>query len=261
MGRTLRWAVLLLAAAGCGASASPTVAVDDGTTTTASVTAPTSPTSTATTSTTAPTTTAPTPPPTEPPTTAAPPPAPPPRRFVADNGFAPMTVAGPVTLTHPAAFVERVGFHESTHDGAQQQDVLASAVAPVVLETRDRGTGPQSAADVVVDPDAEIRAPVTGTVLRGGTYTLYCDHTDEYLVIEPDERPGWEVKVLHVVGLAVRTGDRVVAGETPVAAHARLLPFPSQVDDLRPADPAWPHVHVEVVDPTVPDRPTGPGCS
>jgi hypothetical protein len=80
-------------------------------------------------------------------------------------------------------------------------------------------------------------------------------------VIEPDDRPGWEVKVLHVVGLTVGVGDHLEASVTQIAAHAHQLPFASQVDDLSTVQPAWPHVHVEVVDPSVPDRPTGPGCS
>jgi hypothetical protein len=46
---------------------------------------------------------------------------------------------------------------------------------------------------------------------------------------------------------------------TPLAAKARVLPFPSTVEDDT-GTPPWPHVHIEVVDPNVPDRPTGPGC-
>ena len=42
---------------------------------------------------------------------------------------------------------------------------------------------------------------------------------------------------------------------TVVAPHARQLPFASQVDDIRTADPAWPHVHMEVVDPNIPNVP------
>jgi hypothetical protein len=78
--------------------------------------------------------------------------------------------------------------------------------------------------------------------------------------IAPDERPGWIVKVLHVRGVRVEVGDRVEAGVTPIARRARLLPFESQVDAVTQS-PAWPHVHVEMIDPSVPDRPTpGPGC-
>jgi biotin carboxyl carrier protein len=254
--RRRRWVVALVAVAACNADGGPGLDAAGSTATTSSTSSTSSTTTTASTTTTSSKTT--TTAVVIPSTTALPPPIE--LRSFTDQAYLPMTVVGPVTLTHPSARVERIGFHESTHDGGLDQAPLPSAVSPVVLETRDRGTGPRSAADVVVEPGSAIHAPVSGTVIRGGPYTLYCDHIDEYLVIEPDARPGWEVKVLHVVGLQVGVGDRVVAGETLVALHAHELPFASQVDELRSADPAWPHVHVEVLDPSVPDRPTGPGC-
>jgi murein DD-endopeptidase MepM/ murein hydrolase activator NlpD len=105
-----------------------------------------------------------------------------------------------------------------------------------------------------------ITAPVTGTVIRAGGYTLYCKYRDDYVVIEPDVHPGWEVKVLHIDGVQVSAGDRVKAGETVLAPRARVLAFGSQID-LITANPSWPHVHIEVVDPTIPDRPSpGGGC-
>lgn len=185
-------------------------------------------------------------------------------RVVTEQAWTPFAVAEGVVLFHPSSRVERVGFHESAHDGARQMEGLGTAVAPTVLETRERGTGSQTAADIVVDPTLEIRAPVTGTVKRAGSYTLYCDYTDEYVVIAPDGVPAeqWDVKVLHIVGVQVAAGDRVVAGETVIARHSHQLPFDSQIDELRTAEPAWPHVHIEAVDPTVPDRPSpGGGCS
>jgi biotin carboxyl carrier protein len=223
-------------------------------------------TTTSTTSTTAPstTTTAPPPPSTAASETATPPPAsvPPtvPRpRTVYEQAWTPFAVAGDVVLQHPAARVERVGFHESNHDGAREMEPLPTAADPVTLETRERGTAGRTAADVVVDPDVEVRAPVTGRVLRAGTYVLYCDYSDDFVVIEPDVHPGWEVKVLHIDGVQVRAGDRVTAGETVLAPRATQLPFESQVDEVT-ARPAWPHVHIEVVDPSIPDRPSGRGC-
>lgn len=173
----------------------------------------------------------------------------------------PFASVGGLVLTHPAAFVERVGFHESNHDGAQQMDPTATTAVATVLEARERDTLPRSAADVVVDPASEIRSPITGVVKRGGTYTLYCKYTDSFLVIAPDGKPDWEVKLLHISGLRVAKGNRVVAGQTVVARRATQLAFESQVDELRTADPAWPHVHIEVVDPAIKDRPTpGGGC-
>lgn len=183
-------------------------------------------------------------------------------RVVVDTGFTPYAVIENLTLLHPAAGVERIGFHEASHDGARQQDPTASTARAMTLETRDRGTPDRTAADIVVVPDTEIRSPVTGTVVRSGSYTLYCDHVDEYVVIEPDDRPGWEVKMLHIAGVHVARGHRVEAGVTPIALHSRVLPFESQIDEFT-AEPSWPHVHIEVVDPTIPDRPNpggGGGC-
>ncbi len=176
-----------------------------------------------------------------------------------ETSWTPFATAGPVTLTHPSSRVERVAFHQSNHDGARQLTALAGAVAPTTLEDRERDTGRQGAADVVVDPSTEIRSPVTGRVKRAGGYVLYCDHSDDYVVIEPDDRPGWEVKILHIAGVRVRAGNRVVAGQTVLAPRPTQLPFESQVDEVS-APPPWPHVHVEVVDPSIPDIPSGGGC-
>lgn len=194
-----------------------------------------------------------------PPTTAAPPTTVAIPRVVFDTGFAPFATIEQLVLLHPAAQVEVVGFHEAGHDGARQMSPTPEAVRPIELESRNRGTGSRTAADVVVPPDAEIRAPVTGTVKRAGSYVLYCDHRDDYAVIDPDGRPGWEVKVLHIDGVRVEAGQRVEAGVTVLAPRPTQLPFASQVDD-HTGTPAWPHVHLEVVDPTIPDRPN-PGGS
>jgi len=178
---------------------------------------------------------------------------------VTQQAYTPFASAGGVVLHHPAARVERIGFHESTLDGARQLDSLPTSAPALVLEGRARDTTARGAADVMVDPDAEIRAPVTGTVRHAGTYVLYCKYSDDFLIIEPDEHPGWEVKMLHIDGVRVRPGARVQAGVTVVAPRATRLPFASQVEEGS-YRPAWPHVHIEIDDPNVPDRPTGPGC-
>jgi len=180
-------------------------------------------------------------------------------RPVTRQAYTPFATAGGIVLRHPADQVERIGFHESTLDGAQQLESLPTSAPALVLEARERDTSARGAADVMVAPDAEIRAPVTGRVLRAGTYVLYCKYSDDYLVIEPDDHPGWQVKMLHIDGVRVRPGARVRAGVTVVAPRATRLPFASQVEEGS-YRPAWPHVHIEIDDPNVRDRPTGPGC-
>lgn len=159
-----------------------------------------------------------------------------------------------IEIRLPSARTELVGLHQSNHDGARDVATVGETVPVIVMESRDRGTGMRSASDIVVHPETELRAPVTGTVKRAGTYTLYCDNTDDFLVIEPDGRPGIEVKLLHIDGVQVGAGDRVEAGVTVVAPRPTKLPFESQVDEHSgPED--WPHVHMEVVDTSIPDQP------
>ena len=181
-----------------------------------------------------------------------------PRRVTLRTAFRPYAQVGPVVLHFPGDIVEVVGLHESGNDGAQPQSPLERERIGL-LGSRSRDTNGQGAADIVLDPTRAVRSPVTGTVLRAGTYTLYCDYVDQYLVVEPDARPGWEVKMLHFQGLRVAEGDRVQAGVTVVGSGARVLPFASQVDKHTVA-PHWPHVHLEVVDPSVPDRPSSGSC-
>lgn len=182
-------------------------------------------------------------------------------RTVTDGRLLPLARAGGVDLVHPSARVERVGFHESSGLGAQELEVLPGAVAPATLNTRGRGTGGRTAVDVVVQPDTEVVAPVTGTVVAAGPYRLYCAFDDETVVVEPDGHPGWHVVLLHVAGVRVAAGQRVEAGVSAVAARAHPLPFRSQVDRLAATTPAWPHVHLELVDPAVPDTPSkGDSC-
>jgi hypothetical protein len=184
---------------------------------------------------------------------------PPGPRALTATGWQPYASVGPVELHAPGELVELIGYHQAGHDGAQRQQPANGTARSLVLASRSRGTDPQSAADIVVDPSREVRSPVTGRVVRAGSYALYCKYPDDFLVIEPDARPGWEVKMLHFEGLRVAAGDRVEAGVTVVGSGARTLPFRSQVDD-HTAAPHWAHLHVEVIDPSIPDRPSGPGC-
>ena len=167
--------------------------------------------------------------------------------------------AGDLAVFLPVTRYETVGFHESGHDGAFQLEVVG-IVDWLTLESRGRGTGSRTAADIVVPPDEPIMAPINGTVIRAGTYTLYCDHSDAFIVIEPEGRPGWELKIFHFEGLAVSVGDPVVVSETLIGTRGRILPFESQVDEFT-AEPSNAHVHIEVIDTSIPDRPsTGGGC-
>jgi hypothetical protein len=172
---------------------------------------------------------------------------------VIEQAWVAFGVAVDVTLHYPSPRVERIGFHQSNNEGSRHIEPLNTGIPATTMESRERLSDPNSSADVVVDPESDIRAPVSGVVVSSGSYDLYCGLYDYFINIEPDDHPGWRVKVLHISDLLVGNGDRVVQGETVLASTARQLPFESQVDELRTADPAWPHVHLEVVDPEIPN--------
>lgn len=185
---------------------------------------------------------------------------PPSDHVVTNVGYVTLGQAGEVSLVLPVARIERIGFHEASHPGAQAINAAFTGAPTMVLESRGRNTPARSAADIVIPPDEPVLAPATGTVIAANSYILYCEHQDRLVYIEPDGLPGWQVRVFHVNGPLPAVGDRVVAGQTPIGTGANLFPFESQIDEFT-AEPSWAHVHVEVVDTSVPDtRPPGPGC-
>lgn len=111
------------------------------------------------------------------------------------------------------------------------------------MSSRGRGTHPAGAVDIPTPPGDDVYAPVTGRVVEARTYSLYGRYTDQRLRIVPDSDKRMLTTVLHVKGLRVRRGDRVVAGKTVIARSARKFPFWSQVDGYsgRP----WGHAHIE----------------
>lgn len=180
-------------------------------------------------------------------------------RTVGEQTHAPFAAIGSLTLYLPSMRVEHVGFHQAVNAGAQQMTAIDSPVPATQLASRGRGTGSHTAADIVVEPGATIVSPVSGTVLAANTYVLYCEYDDSIIVIEPDGLPGWETKLLHISGVQVSVGQRVEAGVTVIASGPTVFPFESQVDDFT-SEPAWPHVHIETVDTSIPHEGSTGSC-
>jgi murein DD-endopeptidase MepM/ murein hydrolase activator NlpD len=165
-----------------------------------------------------------------------------PAAAVIAHGFHEAGSGGPVPLTPIGRFEpggDTNGFDES---GAV---VDTSGPHYLVMPTRNRGTAPTGAVDVVLEPGEDVLAPVDGVVTKVADFALYGRHQDTLVHIRPDRAPHLEVKVLHVEGVVVGEGDPVVAGETVVAATARRIPVRNQID--RFVGRALPHVHLEVV--------------
>jgi len=164
-----------------------------------------------------------------------------------------------VAITAPASIIEYAGFHQSTHPGAQPMTLSDSTSIPLAtMPSRNRDTHARGAVDVAVHPLVPITAPVTGRVLRAGDYVLYCKYRDGFVVIQPDGRPDLEVKILHIQSVSVQAGDWVTPADQ-IAARATTFPFQSQVDRYT-AEPSWPHVHIETVDPSIPRKPSSRTC-
>ena len=80
-----------------------------------------------------------------------------PLRSVSQTGFTPFARVGDITLFHPSARVEMIGFHESNHDGAQQMIIAVdTAASPFTMQSRERDNVSRGAADIVVDPTLDI---------------------------------------------------------------------------------------------------------
>lgn len=173
--------------------------------------------------------------------------------------------AGGLELLTPSAAPILVGFHEASTPHAEVLEPVGrpvelrgrSAPGPsggpagaavgasyVVMESRGRPFAPTSSIDVAVPEGIEVLAPVSGTVLVVESYRLYGRHDDVRIEIVPDDAPELRVVLIHLVDAAVAPGERIIAGESVIAASGRRLPFASQIDDEVGATVA--HVHLEV---------------
>lgn len=159
----------------------------------------------------------------------------------------PFAAVGGITLYGPADTIRAAGFHESANTQALEMRELDSSLETMVMDSRGRGTGRHTAADMAVSPDETIYSPVTGTVVDARAYKLYCKYDDNVVIIEPDAAPDRQVKVLHISNLLIKNGDRVVAGKTPIASGPTPLPFSSQIDSYV-ENSTNTHVHIETVD-------------
>lgn len=184
----------------------------------------------------------------------------------------PIAAVSGIRLLVPSMQTVLVGFHEAAMPGSLPMASVAPLeanhnpgaipeiaktqphqVAPVmVLPTRARAQAPSTAIDIAIPAGEEVLAPIDGTVTAVLPYTLYGQHADVRVEIEPAGRPDLRVVLIHVSGVEVEVGDTLTGGETVVAGSATQFPFDSQIDRFTEeiVGRALPHVHVEV-------RPTG----
>lgn len=180
----------------------------------------------------------------------------------------PIVAVSGIRLLVPSMDTVIAGFHEAAMPGSLEMASVApleknhnpkpmpaiaktqdEQVAPVmVLPTRDRAQPPSSAIDVAIPAGKQVTAPVDGTVTAVLPYTLYGQHPDHRIEIQPAGRPDLRVIMIHVSDVSVASGDQLKGGETVVAGSATQFPFESQIDRfaIEKVGKALPHVHMEV---------------
>lgn len=184
-----------------------------------------------------------------------------------DEPLVPMATVGELLVHLPSPDVLLVGYHEASLDGALEMRPVgrvesnanttkfapppndAAGATYHVMSSRGRRFPATSAVDLVMDDGTDVLAPVDGIVTDVRPYQLYGVHDDTRIEIQPTAAPHLRVVMIHVAGVQVRAGDRLVAGVTLLADTPNHFPFASHVD--RYLERALPHVHVEVKDPAL----------
>jgi hypothetical protein len=162
----------------------------------------------------------------------------------------------------PAGKLVAVGFHQASNtkaarfipgmtchkiDKASRTRALLKSNKKLKLfqqPLRGRGDSNFTAADCAVPRKTVVLAPVDGVVTNVRHYKLYGYIDDLRLEIKPDGAPRLRVVMIHITGVKVKKGQRVVGGVTPVAV-VRRLPFVSTINRFVPVKNVD-HVHIQV---------------
>jgi len=118
---------------------------------------------------------------------------------------------------------------DNTQAVALVRDGWGKKVVMFQLNSRGRGTGLDTAADVAVRDGTLVVSPVAGTVTLVKHYKLYGRYEDVHIEIEPTGHPELRVAAIHLDDIAVEEGDVLVAGRT-VIGRPRRFSFAAQID-------------------------------
>ncbi|HVL99822.1 MAG TPA: M23 family metallopeptidase [Egibacteraceae bacterium] len=186
--------------------------------------------------------------------------APPSRSADGLRGPVVFATAGGVPLHTPTDQIRTIGYHQAASQAAlpfeprgapfTNRNVPSYTPLPAtpgpdyaIMGNRRRGTHPASAVDIAVPHNVTLMSPITGTVETVSPYLLYGRYPDLIVTVVPDGRPDLRLVMIHLNGYLVVPGQRVVAGETPIAHTAMPFPFSSQIDEWAGLGP---HVHMEM---------------
>jgi hypothetical protein len=186
-----------------------------------------------------------------------------------------LVIHSPISANH----ITEIEFHQASYDTALQLTPLvtivdAQAVAdkqgtahipvddqpfgdePLVAEAvstwRLDSVGPEmSSVDVGALMGAEVYAPISGTVVKIKTYSLFGLIDDYEVHIQSPEHPELDIVMLHIEDLSVEVGDRVYGGGTRIAAVRDIgSVIDNNLSNFTASGDPGNHCHVQVNDAT-----------
>lgn len=173
-------------------------------------------------------------------------------------GFHQASFSYALSMSTPLADADMSHARESR--GTERADKQPRGVDAVLQGTvlrmwREGGWGePDTSADVGAAVGSTVVSPVDGTVIKVKPYKLYNKWDDYEIHIQPEGHPELDVVLIHIDGLEVEVGDKVLGGITPLAVIRRLDDKePMQLRSYTPLGDGGNHVHVQVNDTTNPD--------
>lgn len=140
--------------------------------------------------------------------------------------LASLTILGYHQATNPQARPLRaVRISRDAYQGSPVEGFgppIPQAVRVLKMYRSGRSGSPTRAVDVGAPAGSTVLSPVDGTVAELKPYKLYGITPDIEVHIRPDSNPKVEVVLIHLDGLMIRPGERLVAGSTPIAKVRRL---------------------------------------
>lgn len=116
-------------------------------------------------------------------------------------------------------------------------------------------TAMETSIDIGAKPGTTVFAPVDGTVVLVKDYMLYDEMADIEIHIQPEGHPELDCVLIHTTDAAVKAGDEVTGGVTPIS---QIRDIEAQLTDVQlsffvPEGVGGNHVHVQVNDTKYPD--------
>jgi biotin carboxyl carrier protein len=155
-----------------------------------------------------------------------------------------------VSIVDAQEVADRQGTNHISPDAQPLGD--APLIAEAVSTWRLDSVGPEtSAVDVGGTAGTDVYAPVTGTVVKIKTYSLFGLIDDYEIHIQSPEYPELDIVVLHIDDLTIKVGDTITGGSTRIA---KIRNIGDVIDNnlsnfTAPGDPGN-HCHVQVNDAT-----------